>query len=103
MTNDDSFHGDSTPYLGNDNVTIGNGSFMAISKFGSSIIAIDNCSLKLPNVLNTPKVLQKFLSVQKLCFDGDKIIEFHASKSFIKDSHTEEVVLKAKPVMVFIN
>lgn len=74
LTNDKANLQDTTPYLGHENVTVGNGSLLIITHVGTSTIALDSCSLILSHVLHTLTLSYNLLFVQKLCPDINKIV-----------------------------
>lgn len=56
-----------TPFHGQEGVTIGNGSKLPISHIGTSAISTSNYDLILKNILHAPQSSANLLSVHKLC------------------------------------
>ncbi|MDV3193939.1 MAG: GAG-pre-integrase domain-containing protein, partial [Sweet potato little leaf phytoplasma] len=95
MTPDASALSYSTPYLGGEHVTVGDGKTISISRVGSQFIS--SCSHKpvfLDSVLYTPAITKKLLSVARLCKDNKAFVEFYSSSFLVKDLQTKEVLLK---------
>lgn len=69
-------------YSGNDNVTISNDSSLSIQHFGKASINLYSCALTLSHVPRKPSVSHNLISIQKLCVDNHKFVEFHANDFF---------------------
>ena len=72
-------------YTGADNVQIGNGQGLQISKIGSSILSTPSSTFVLNQVLLVPELHQKLLSVHQFCVDNNVYFEFHSYHFLVKD------------------
>jgi hypothetical protein len=70
---------DSTPYLGNDYLHVGDGKGLDISHIGHTKLHSPKRMFTLSNVLHVRHITKPLLSVQKLCCDNHVYFEFHAS------------------------
>lgn len=59
-------------FQGSENITIGNGSSLAIQNIGSTTIQTNNHSLILSKVLHIPNIARSLLSVKQLCADNNR-------------------------------
>lgn len=72
-------------YTGADNVQVGNGQGLQISKTGSSILSTPSSTFLLNQVLLVPELHQKLLSVHQFCVDNNVYFEFHSFHFLVKD------------------
>ena len=93
LTRDLSTLTDSTPYLGNDFLHVGDGKALDISQLGHTILHSPKRMFTLTNVLRVPHITKPLLSVQKLCCDNHVYFEFHDSVFYVKDLITKEILL----------
>lgn len=61
----------SSPYQGDDEVVVGNGSGLLITHTGHSSFFAPHSNLKLTNVLHCPHAIINLLSTQKFCYDNN--------------------------------
>ena len=86
----------SKPYLGNDNLHVGDGKRLPISHLGHTKIYTPHRSFTLSNVLHVPTITKPLLSVQKFCLDNNVYFEFHPRVFYVKDFNTHEVLLSGQ-------
>jgi hypothetical protein len=86
----------SEPYLGNDNLHVGDGKGLPISHLGHTKIYTPHCSFTLSNVLHVPAITKPLLSVQKFCLDNNVYFEFHTRVFYVKDLNTHEILLSGQ-------
>ncbi|KAA8531224.1 hypothetical protein F0562_005862 [Nyssa sinensis] len=72
-------------YQGTDQVHVGNGQGLQISKTGSSQISTSNSTFALNQVLLVLEIHKNLLSVQKFCIDNHVYFEFHDKFFLVKD------------------
>ena len=72
-------------YIGNDEVTVGNGQSLPINHIGNSQLYASSYLFKLRHILHVPSMSSKLLSVHKFCKDNNASFYFDASKFQIKD------------------
>jgi len=87
---------DSTPYLGNDYLHVGDGKGLNISHIGHTKLHSPKRMFTLSNVLHVPHITKLLLFVQKFCRDNHVYFEFHASMFYLKDLVTKEVLLSGQ-------
>ena len=83
----------SEPYLGNDNLHVGDGNGFPISHLGHIKIYTPHRSFTLSNVLHVPAIMKPLLSIQKFYLDNNVYFEFHTHVFYVKDFNTYEVLL----------
>jgi len=81
------------PYLGNDNLHVGDGKGLPISHIDCTKIYTPHRSFTFSNVLHVPAIRKRLLSVQKFCLDNNVYFEFHHFVFYVKDLHTNKVLL----------
>jgi hypothetical protein len=86
----------SAPYLGNDNLHVGDGKGLPISHLSHTKIYTPHRSFTLSNVLHVPAITKPLLSVQKFCLDNNVYLEFHPRVFYVKDLNTHEVLLSGQ-------
>jgi histone deacetylase 1/2 len=86
----------SEPYLGNDNLHVGDGKGLPISHLGHTKIYTPHHSFTLSNVLHVPAITKPLLSVQKFCLDNNVYFEFHPCVFYVKDLNTHEILLSGQ-------
>ncbi|CAA7405769.1 unnamed protein product [Spirodela intermedia] len=74
-----------TPYQSANQLQIGNGSSMAISSTGTTIIKTHSFLLKLNNILHVPHIRKHLLSIKQFTTDNNVFIEFHTTYCLMKD------------------
>ncbi|PKU81159.1 Retrovirus-related Pol polyprotein from transposon TNT 1-94 [Dendrobium catenatum] len=79
----------SKPYLGSDNVTIGDGNSVSIAHAGAGILPTPSRKLKLSHLLHTPSLKYNLLSISQLTKDNFISITFT-----LKDLVTQEILLQ---------
>ena len=93
ITNNSSQLNSSEPYVGNDQVIVGNGDFLPITHVGSvSLQTPQGTLLPLDDVLVCPEITKNLLSVSKLTKDYPCEITFDADAVFVKDKVTKAVI-----------
>ena len=83
----------SEPYLGNDNLHVGDGKGLPISHIGHTKIYTPHRSFTLSNVLHVPTIMKRLLFVYKFYLDNNVYFEFHPFMFYAKDLNTNEVLL----------
>jgi hypothetical protein len=86
------------PYLGNDNLHVGDCKGLFISHSGHTKIHTPHHSFILSNILHVPHITKRLLSVQKFCLDNNVYFEFHPFVFYVKDLNTNEVLLSGQMV-----
>jgi hypothetical protein len=81
------------PYTGTDQIHATNGSGMAITRIGTSLIPTSDRDLVLNNVLHVPATHKNLISIHHFTLDNNTFIEFHPYFFFIKDKKTKKVLL----------
>lgn len=72
-------------YNGVDNVQVGNGQSLQISKIGSSKISTPSSTFVLNQVILVPKIQNNLISMQQFCVDNAVYFEFHSHYFLLKD------------------
>jgi hypothetical protein len=80
-------------YTGSVKVFIDNGSGLYISHIDILSISTSSGSLLLKNVLCVPYLTKNLLSVSQLTKDNHVTVEFISNSCFVKDLHTQTVIL----------
>ncbi|KAA8515147.1 hypothetical protein F0562_018326 [Nyssa sinensis] len=75
----------SDDYNGTDQLQVGNGQGLRISKTGNSSLHSSSHSFVLNQVLLVPQIKKNLLSVQKFCIDNNVYFEFHDKYFLVKD------------------
>jgi histone deacetylase 1/2 len=86
----------SEPYLGNDNLYVGDGKGLPISHLGHTKIYTPHRYFTLSNVLYVPAITKPLLSAKKFCLDNNVYFEFHPCVFYIKDLNIHEVLLSGQ-------
>jgi hypothetical protein len=73
------------PYTGTDQIHAANGSGMAITQIGTSLIPTSDRDLVLNNVLHVPATHKNLISVHCFTLDNNTFIKFHPYFYLIKD------------------
>lgn len=84
---------DALPYQGTETVSIGDGSSLPISNYGSSSA---NHSFLLKNLLHIPAISKNLLSVRQFCQDNMVFFEFHPSHFCIKQQGTGRTLITGR-------
>jgi hypothetical protein len=74
------------PYMGSNNVAVGNGLDLTIHNTSSLQLHTPNSTLYLHNVLHCLKPFVNLLSIKRLCRDNACFFTLTDSHSFVKDS-----------------
>jgi transposase InsO family protein len=82
------------PYLGQDQVSVGNGQQVPIQSIGNSQLHTKFHKFQLRNVLHVPRIASNLLSVHKLCLHNNCSCSFDANKLLIQDLPTGRVLYK---------
>lgn len=96
----------SSPYHGNDKVTVGDGKSLPISHIGLSHLYTNThpqSVLSLSNVLHVPKMKKSPFSVSQLTKDNNVIVEFDSTSCLIKDKASGLVLIRGTLGMVYIS
>lgn len=96
ITNNAAQLSSSEPYMGNDQVMVGNGDFLPITHIGSIPLHTPQGILPLADVLVCPEITKSLLSVSKLTADFPCEITFDSDSVFIKDKATKQVITQGK-------
>ncbi|GAA0157668.1 hypothetical protein LIER_14888 [Lithospermum erythrorhizon] len=91
MTGDISLLHSLTPYTGTTKVMIGNGVLLPISYIGTASIY----SLNLYDVFLAPDLTKNLISIQKLCSNNNRIVQFSQSGFSVKDPMTMKTLLQS--------
>ena len=65
------------PYLGSDQLHVGDGKGLVISHIAQSKLYTPKHTFTLSNVLHVPHIKKPLLSVQKFCIENNVFFEFH--------------------------
>ena len=84
------------PYLGNDQLYVGDGKGLIISNTAHKILHTPKRTFTLSNILHVPKIKKRLLSVQQFCRDNCVFFEFHSSFFYVKDLITKAVLLSGQ-------
>lgn len=84
----------SQPYTGGDEVLNGDGSTLAISHTGSTLLPSSSQPLSLTKVLYVPNIHKNLISVYKLCNNNQVSVEFFPAHFQVKDLSTEAPLLQ---------
>ena len=71
-------------YTGTDQLQVGNGQGLHISKTGNSSLNLSSHSFLLNQILYVPQIQKNLLSVQKFCKDNNVYFEFHGQYFLVK-------------------
>jgi len=84
------------PYLGNDQLHVGDGKGLVISNTTYNILRTPKRVFLLSSVLHVPKIKKRLLSIQQFCCENCVFFEFHSSVFYVKDLITKEVLLSGQ-------
>ena len=84
---------ESSPYLVNDHLYVGDGNDISISNIGYTMLRSPKHTFTLSNVLRVPHITKPLLSVQKFSRDNNVYFEFHAFVFYLNDLITKVVLL----------
>lgn len=96
ITNNGSQLHSSEPYLGNDQIIVGNGDYLPITHVGSVSLQTPKGTLPLDDVLVCPAITKSLLSVSKLTSDYPCEFTFDDESVFIKDKKTKQVMAQGR-------
>lgn len=77
-----------TPYNGNEELIIGDGTGLHISHVGSLTLSHFSSHLQLNNVLYVPSMSRNIISISQFCVDNNATIEFLPNSFRVKDLKT---------------
>ena len=95
ITNDGSQLQSSAPYLGNDQVIVGNGDYLPITHIGSIPLHTPKGILPLDDVLVCPAITKSLLSVSKLTSNYPCEFTFDDESVLVKDKLTKQVITES--------
>jgi hypothetical protein len=84
------------PYLGSDNVAVGNGTGLQIQNTGSMHFHTPQSTFQLSKVLHCPQAYANLLSINQFCHDNSCFFILTDSNYFVKDNHTGLTLLAGK-------
>ncbi|KAI9184983.1 hypothetical protein LWI28_003112 [Acer negundo] len=84
------------PFHGSDQAMVSNSKKISICNIGFSSIPSTSHPLKLNNILHTPSISNRLISVNKLCSDNNVIVEFLPKSLFVKDLLTRKILLQGQ-------
>ncbi|BBH08832.1 hypothetical protein Prudu_021148 [Prunus dulcis] len=84
------------PCESTEQVIVGNGEGLKIKHIGTTAIACDSTSLRMPSVFHVPQLSANLLSVHQLCNDNNCVISFDASGFVIQDRVTKTILLQGR-------
>ncbi|KAJ6733370.1 hypothetical protein OIU74_005177 [Salix koriyanagi] len=84
------------PYLGNDQLHVGDGKGLVISNTAHKILHTPKRVFSLSNILHVPHIKKRLLSVQQFCRENYVFFEFHSFVFYVKDLITKEVLLSGR-------
>lgn len=77
-----------------DHVSIGDDSSLPISNTGITHLYTSNDNFLLHKLLRVPQITCNLLFVRQFCLDNFVYFRFHSSRFFVKDLHTQKVLLR---------
>jgi len=86
----------STPYISNDHLHVGDGKDLFISHIRHTMLRSPKHTFTLSNILHVPHITKPLLYVQKFCRDNNVYFEFHASLFYVKDLTTKAMLLSGQ-------
>ncbi|KAF7815435.1 Retrovirus-related Pol polyprotein from transposon TNT 1-94 [Senna tora] len=96
VTSDPSNLMSSMQYLGPEQLHMGNGTGLHISRVGQSLVKSpfhSDISFRLNNLLLVPNITKNLVSVSKFTKDSSVFFEFHANHCFVKTQDTNHILL----------
>lgn len=82
------------PYIGTDDIMIGDGSGLPITHTGSTSLKTPQTTFHLNNVLCVPSMKKNLISISQFCISNNVSIEFLPSSFLVKDLHTGTTLLR---------
>jgi hypothetical protein len=82
------------PYMGSDQVKIGNGKGLPIHHIGHTHISSPYLPFKLFDVLHVPQISKNLISIHKFTKDTNTLFEFHPYYFLLKDRATGKVLFR---------
>ena len=83
-----------TPYSGQDDVMLGNGTNLPINHIGSVSLTTSTSSFQLQDVLCVPKMQKKLISIALFCVTNNVSIELFPHCFHVKDLQTGDILLQ---------
>jgi len=83
----------SEPYLGSDQLHVGDGKGLVISYIAQSKLYTPKHTFILSNVVHIPHIKKPLLFVKKIYIEKNVFFEFHLSMFYVKDLITKEVLI----------
>ena len=96
MTNDLNNLSLHQPYQGGDDVLIGDGSPLAITHTGSTLLSSPSRNLALDKILCVPDIHKNLISVYRLCSTNQVSVEFFPAHFQVKDLSTGTPLLQGR-------
>lgn len=81
------------PFSHSSRVTVGNGATLPITHTGDTFFSTSSFPIQLRNVVITPNLIKKLISVRALTRDNPVTVEFDHLGFSIKDLRTRTVIL----------
>lgn len=81
-------------YRGGEKLVAGNGQELPIYNTGTFVLHSNNGIINLKNILHVPGDTRNLLSILKLTFDNNAIVDFHPFSVFVKDKVLKRVLLQ---------
>lgn len=78
-------------------MNIGNGFSLKIKSYDYTFVTSfshTNSIFHMKNLLHTPLVPYNLILVDKLCLDNNAIVEFHATRFFVKEEYSKRVIAR---------
>ena len=94
FTSDLSSRDNPLPFLGDDQVMVGNGKKIDISHIGNVMINSPIKPIKLSHVFHTLAISKQLLSVSKLCHDNKAFVKFYPTFFLVKDLSSKKILLR---------
>ena len=84
------------PYIGQENVAIGNGQGLSIAHTGTTIFHTPEAKLNLKRVLHCPQASANLLSINQFCLDNNCLFILTGTHYFVKDIQTGATLLEGR-------
>ncbi|KAJ0037924.1 hypothetical protein Pint_22369 [Pistacia integerrima] len=91
------------PYIGFDDITIGDGSSLPINHIGSISFTTSTTTFQLDNVLCVPGMKKNFISISQFCISNNVSVEFLLSSFLVRNLSTRVILLKSRRRMRCMN
>ena len=84
------------PYIGQENVAVGNGQGLSIAHTGTTIFHTPEAKLNLKRVLHCPQASANLLSINQFCLDNNCLFILTGTHYFVKDIQTGVTLLEGR-------